>query len=250
MGKILTQSEFDAVSSAWTSFIERSSPSEVQALFQTAKGTSQRYQTSVSFDLTGTATSPSYLAALLSTPSLAQVMARFVLLPPAEPEPSTSTPAAPRFRVVLYAADLRGGRLSAYYQSDAAWQEIKPAQLDNFQGLVPYNLIKGWLNAWVAVATAQQLRPALFSTAYGPLQGYNFDLGDFLDPLFAAKSFTGQRLFIRFGLKTYYPAYPENLAAPAQAFGLVVRLYSPSDEADADELRGPSYDLALQVPPG
>jgi hypothetical protein len=248
MEKVLTQVEFDTAAAAWATFIQTASLSEVQALFQAGNSKNRLYQTSASFDLTGTATDPSYLAALLSTPGIAQVMVRFVLLPPAEL--GAATPAAPRFRLVLYAADLRGGRLSAYYQSDATWQEIKPAQLTEFQGLVPYNLIKGWLNAWAAAATAQQLRSTLFATSYGPLQGYNFDLGDFLDPLFAAKSFTGQRLFLRFGLKTYYPAYPEGLAAPAQAFGLVVRLYSPSEETDGEELSGPSYDVAKPYPPG
>jgi hypothetical protein len=244
--KILTQFEFDAAAIAWASFIQNASPGEVQALFQAGNGASFLYQTSVSFDLTGTATAPSYLAALLSTPGIAQVNIRFVLLPLAEP--SADAPAPPRFRLVLYAADERGGRLSAYYQSDAAWQEIAP--LADSGGLVPYNLIKGWLNAWAEGAVAQQLRPALFATTYGPLQGYNFELRDFLDPLFAVKSFTDQRLFIRFGLKTYYPAYPEALAAPAQTFGLVVRLYSPSSGADGAELSGPSYDLSVQVPPG
>jgi hypothetical protein len=247
MEKILTQSEFDTIAGAWTTFIQGASPTEVQALFQAASPATNQYQLSASFSLAGTATNPSYLVAMLSTPGIAQVAVRFVL-PPAEA--GAGTPAAPRFRLVLYAADQRGARLSAYYQSDATWQTIAPQQLTAIGGLVPYNMVKGWLNGWAIAATTQQLRPALFATAYGPLQGYNFDLGDFLDPLFAAKTFTDQRLFLRFGLKTYYPAYPENLAAPAQTFGLVVRLYSPSEEADGAELSGPSYDMSLQVPPG
>lgn len=248
MGKILTQSEFDAVATAWTTFIQGASPAEVQALFQASAPAINQYQVSASFSLAGTTAAPSYLVAMLSTPGIAQVMVRFVLLPPAEA--GAATPAAPRFRLVLYAADQRGARLSAYYQSDATWQTITPQQLTAIGGLVPYNLIKGWLNGWATAATTQQLRPAQFATAYGPLQGYNFDLGDFLDPLFTAKTFTDQRLFLRFGLKTYYPAYPENLATPTQTFGLVVRLYSPNEEADGAELSGPSYDMALQVPPG
>lgn len=248
MEKILTQSEFDTVAAAWTNFIQGASPAEVQALFQASAPAINQYQVSASFGLTSTPTDPSYLVAMLSTPGIAQVAARFVLLPPAEV--GVDKPAAPRFRLVLYAADQRGARLSAYYQSDANWQTVEPQQLAAVGGLVPYNLIKGWLNGWTTAATTQQLRPALFATAYGPLQGYNFDLGDFLDPLFAAKTFTNQRLFLRFGLKAYYPAYPESLAAPAQTFGLVVRLYSPSDEADGDELSGPSYDMSKPYPPG
>jgi hypothetical protein len=248
MEKILTQSEFDTVAAAWTNFIQGASPAEVQALFQARAPTINQYQVSASFSLAGTTAAPSYLVALLSTPGIAQVAARFVLLPPTDAD--ADKPAAPRFRLVLYAADQRGARLSAYYQSDATWQTILPQEPTAVGGLVPYNLIKGWLNGWATAATTQQLRPALFATAYGPLQGYNFDLGDFLDPLFAAKTFTDQRLFIRFGLKAYYPAYPEILAAPAQTFGLVVRLYSPSKEADSDELSGPSYDMSKPYPPG
>jgi len=249
MEKVLTQSEFDAVAVAWTNFIQRASAAEVQALFQAGAPATNQYQVSASFDLAGTPTDPSFLVAMLSTPGIAQVLVRFVLLPPTEP--GADTPAPPRFRLVLYAADERGARLSAYYQSNATWQTILPPQLTDGGGLVPYNLIKGWLNGWANAAAKQQLQPTMFvTTGFGPLQGYNFDLGDFLDPLFAAKTFTGQQLFLRFGLKTYYPAYPENPATLAHTFGLVVRLYSPSEGADGDKTSGPSYDMSKPYPPG
>ncbi|RZK23638.1 MAG: hypothetical protein EOO56_04400 [Hymenobacter sp.] len=245
MEQRLTQSEFDAVASAWAAFLNRASPAEVQALFHSGSPESRLYQTSVRFDLTTTITE------LLSTVGIGRVLVRFVLLPPAGPgEP---VPAPPRFRLVLYAADQLGGRISAYYQSDAAWQEIKPKDPADYQGLVPYNLIKNWLNAWVTVATKRQLNAAMFATKYGPLQGYDFELSDFMDSLFPTKSFDNQHLYIRFGLKTYYPAYPEKLKEPVQTFGLVVRLYSPQGSEDmegSDDTGGPSYDLAQAYPPG
>jgi hypothetical protein len=47
MGKILTQSEFNAAAPTWTTFIERASLSEAQA----SNNGRQLYQTSISFGL-------------------------------------------------------------------------------------------------------------------------------------------------------------------------------------------------------
>lgn len=257
MPTILTQTEFDAAATAWATFIGKASASDVQALFQTGTGPARQYQTFVSFDLADT------IPLLLSTVGIARVAARFVL---AAPSPSGVLPAAPRFRVVLYATDQLGGRISAYYQGQAAFRTVVlptlPPTLPHLaedmlsvQGLVPFSLIKNWLTAWGEAAVKQHLSPAMFATgSYGPLQGYVFELGDFMDQLFSAPGRGATMLFLNFGLKSYYPAQPEGLAAPAQTFGLVVRLYTPGKTPDdtgaaGGTESGPSYDLAQASPP-
>ena len=245
MSTLITQAEFDDYAAAWARFIDRAAADEVQRLFE-APG--QQRQNNVGFDLADS------LVPLLSTVGLRQVVARLVLLP------AEVAGDSPRFRVVLCGTDGLGGRISAYYLGAATWvaapkalqtDEQPPEVLD---GLVSFNLVKVWLRAWMA--PARQLSPHAFMTSYGPLQGYNFELSDFTDPLFPVKqpADPAQRLVLRlyFGLKSYYPAYPENLAQPRQAFGLVVRLLAPGDK-DTDgggDAGGPSYDMAVPVPPG
>jgi hypothetical protein len=293
MPHLLTQTEFDTAAAAWLAFIGRASAGEVQALFQTRpthkhEHHPRQYQTYVRFDLATT------IPYLLSTVGIAQVAARFVLVT----SPSEIVPAPPRFRVVLYATDQLGGRISAYYLGDSEYHLILPTpkptpkpgptppdagyDVDPMQGLVPFSLISNWLTAWVTAATHQHLKPAMFATSsYGPLQGYVFEIGDFMDQLFSAPERGSTQLYLNFGLKTYFPAHPEKLTEPAQTFGLVVRLYTPTappppkagDTSAAIEAEqrsvadlllgaaayvsgtdgsesGPSYDMAQPYPPG
>lgn len=262
MSTRLTQTEFDVAATAWTAFIGNAKLNDVQNLFQllppkpTKPPEPIQYQTFVSFDLADT------IPQLLSTVGIRQVMARFVLAPP-------NTPAGtPRFGIVLYATDSQGGRISAYYQGDSNYHVIPQPELeftsptlqapDAPQGLVPFSLISNWLNAWVTAAKAQKLSPAQFATHYGPLQGYNFELGDFMDQLFMTTDKKHERvathLHLNFGLKTYFPAYPEALTTPVQTFGLVVRLFWESTDVEdgTDDVYqgGSSYDMSVSFPPG
>ena len=247
MSTLISQVEFDGYAAAWAQFIDRAAADKVQRLFE-APG--QLRQNNVGFDLADS------IVPLLSTVGLRQVVARFVLLP------AEVAADSPRFRVVLYGTDGLGGRISAYYLGAATWVAApKSLQADEqpsevLTGQVSFNLIRVWLQAWVA--PTQQLSPLLFMTSYGPLQGYNFELSDFMDPLFPVKQPADptQRLVLRlyFGLKSYYPAYPENLEQPRQTIGLVVRLLVPGSKVtDGDgggDAGGPSYDMAVPVPPG
>jgi hypothetical protein len=89
------------------------------------------------------------------------------------------------------------------------------------------------------------------------VQGYNFELGDFIDQLFVTTDKVNHRvatqLRLNFGLKTYFPAYPEALTTPVQTFGLVVRLFWNSKDLDGtgDVYQGgSSYDMSASFPPG
>jgi hypothetical protein len=260
MSAIITQAEFDRYAAAWAQFIDQAASDEVQHLFQ-AKG--QLRQNNVSFDLTDS------IVPLLSTVDIRKVVARFVLLP------ADVAGDNPRFRVVLYAADGLGGRISAYYLGTAAWEAAPTANeqptelvLGEGAGLVSFSVAKFWLRAWATPKPANppkpevRLSPLMFMTSYGPLQGYTFEVSDFMDPLFPAKQpplptlqVEDFSLRLYFGLKSYYPAYPENLEHPRQTFGLVVRLFPPvgkvtsGDTEGGDTAGGSSYDMAQTSPP-
>jgi hypothetical protein len=249
MSNRITQEEFDRYAVAWAQFIGRAASDEVERLFQ-ADG--KLRQTNVSFDLTDS------IVNLLSTVGIQKVVARFVLLP------AEVAGNSPHFRVVLYAADGLGGRISAYYLGAAAWVDalhLTESLPGETAGLVAFSVAKFWLRAWATPQTLQPevpLSPRMFMTGYGPLQGYTFELSDFMDPLFAAKQLDpgdpiDYKLRLYFGLKSYYPAYPENLEHPHQTFGLVVRLFKPGikddDSSGGGDTGGPSYDLAQPSPP-
>lgn len=235
MSTILTQAEFEHRAASWADLLQRASLAELQHLFEPD---GQPRQTYVSFDLATTITS------LLSTVGIAGVSLRFVLHHPHHHHEPAGGHKHPRFGIVLYATDALNGRISTYYLNDpeptpaAAPTEDKTfegngpdAETGTYSavetgaaGQIPFNLVKKWIDNW---KNAPQLSAAMFQTYYGPLQGYDFKLSDFIDPLFQAKTFAQNTLRVIFDLKTYYPAYPERQAQPTQTFGLVLRLYPP-----------------------
>lgn len=262
MSDIITQVEFDKYTAAWARFLDRAArhPERLQALFTCpgSDGLPSSYQANVTFDVATTITQ------LVSTVGIAGVMASFVLLPKKDCD------GLPRFRVVLSAVDALGGRISAYFLGAATWyappKSYGESQGDTHShlraataGPVPYNLIRGWVLDWAAAALTQQLDPAMFATHYGPLSGYRFELSDFLNPLFTAGTFGSKLLQVNLGLKSYYPAYPDNPPRLAQTVGLVVRLYAGPEPADpvtmmpdkdgGGEGGGPSYDMGSTQPP-
>ena len=254
MSAILTQVEFDRYAAAWAQFIDRAASDEVERLFQAKGKLRQNY---VSFDLTDS------IVNLLSTVGIRKVVARFVLLPTDVADDN------PRFRVVLYAADGLVGRISAYYLGATVWVAAPKADEQFAEplpgegaGQVAFSVAKFWLQAWATPKPTDpqlevRLSPLMFMTSYGPLQGYTFELSDFMGPLFipAPKAGTTEVLALRlyFGLKSYYPAYPENLEHPHQTFGLVVRLFKldikDTDGTGGSDTGGPSYDMAQSNPP-
>ncbi len=220
---ILSANLFEEYTEAWNSFIATANDDELTNLF---RGPHDTYLPFVSLP-------QQQLLWLLSTMGMHQIKARFVLLPAA-----SDTQA--RFSVALYATGEGDTPASAYYLTDAAWQPVQPP----FEGgEVPLALATEWLHNW---ETTELVAPAMFATSTTPLQGYNFAVRDFIDPLLAPDSGgSDQGLRVYFGLHAYYRA-TEGEQAPAlgQTFGLVLRL------AGADVGKAPYYDIAQAVPPG
>jgi hypothetical protein len=215
---------------------------------------------------------------LVSTVGARRIKAQFVLVPPKHAEDAKHEPA--RFSVVLYAVDALDGRISAYYlgnndftpnikQIDAEGDFGKVADdadavgNTNVGAPVAFDLVKRWLTNWSS--PKQQISCDLFSSKYGPLQGYTFDLGDFMDPLFYSQKFGDtQVLHVGFGLHEYHAAFTaKDEPSLTRTFGLVLRFYgtvasdgtavkafSNTGAVNAGEPGQPFYDLSTPNPPG
>jgi hypothetical protein len=220
----LTDNEFAQYSAAWLSLISQPDSALLPDSFQTESGQRVQY---VSFPI-------GRVVELVSAVGAKQIKARFVLVPDGGLQ---------KFSLVLFAADdtqKEEGRKSAYYLAEPSWTATPSAALGE---AVPDNLAAGWLASWKAAPT---VTPDMFATPDGGLQGYNFDLKDFVRPLFTDQPYDKQEIWLWLGLHTYYSA--TNLAGPTQTLGLVVRRHDPAATAQRsfDELY---YDLSTPCPP-
>jgi hypothetical protein len=169
---------------------------------------------------------------LVSAVGVRYVKARFVLLPGA-------TPNEYLFSLVLFAADEDHRQLTAYYLPDAAAGQ--GAGVPNEP--VPSGLSDVWKAAW---QDASPLTTAMFSTSYGPLEGYNFDVKDFLAPLFIGSDpYATQQVRLLLGLR----GYVDPAGTPTQTFGLVVRLADANAGAKVQAGNDGYYDMSTPCPP-
>lgn len=221
---LLSPEEFNQYSADWRELISQPDSTTLPECFLAESGDRVQY---VSFSI-------KRVAELVSAVGAKQVKARFVLLPVGGQK---------KFSLVLYAADdtqQAEGRKSAYYLADPSWTAAASTGLGE---PVPNNLAAEWLNSW---QTAPGVTLALFATPDGPLEGYNFDLKDFLTPLFIDQPYDQQQIRVWLGLHSYYS--PTNLDTLTQTFGLVVRRYDPLQEVGRgdDDL---FFDLSTPCPP-
>jgi hypothetical protein len=160
------------------------------------------------------------MVALVSTVGVRYIRAQFVLLPPAE--------GVVRFTVVLYALDSQRGRISAYYAgaTGAMVPGALPATPDspNAGGELPVDLVQSWIGAWQNLT---DISPDMFDTNYGPLQGYIFNLQDFIDPLFPSYLTSGYELRVYLGLHSYNIT-SANITTPDTTVGLVISVQPES----------------------
>ncbi|QKG54328.1 hypothetical protein [Hymenobacter sp. BRD67] len=223
-GTFITQQEFNTYSAAWSEAI--SSGHNLPEIFQR---TGQARLTYVKFSL-------QTIVWLLSTVGARSVKAQFLLKPDADLKQS-------HFTLALYATDALNGRISAYYLADNQTSSDQPP----FNDQIPHDLVKAWLQNWTA---AKQVTPAMFASSYGPMEGYSFDIADFMDPLFAARTYDNKEMHIGFGLHEHYPASGTELK---QTFGLVIRIYKTTQTAarvQDDPSDEPFFDLSHPFPPG
>lgn len=256
---LLSQHQFNAYSAAWIDAVRHGD--SLPAIFQQPGQPNKA--TFVRFPLQD-------IVWLVSTVGSQRIKVQFLLKPDSGPD---ADPLRPRFSMALFSADAQDGRISAYYlgNNTAPTEVVENTQNTDMQptgtvlgkaasigGQLPHGLAGTWLKNWVNV---DAVTPDLFTTNYGPLQGYVFDLKDFMDPLFYSQSFFNNpeeaqnyELRIGFGLHEFYPAFPEGTTSK-KTFGLVLRIYQKDSQKAAialtpDGSSEPFYDLSTTSPPG
>ncbi|MBF9221181.1 hypothetical protein [Hymenobacter ruricola] len=170
---------------------------------------------------------------LVSAVGVRRIKARFVLLP-------VQTDEQYRFSLVLFASDDDNRQLTAFYLPDAMAAPFPSLPTEP----VPGGLAGLWEANWLGADT---LTTAMFTTSYGPLEGYNFEIDDFLAPLFTdTADYTDQQIRLKLGLHQYVAA---GATSPSQTFGLVVRRFDPSQQAQAKAASAGFFDLSTPCPP-
>jgi len=199
------------------------------------------------------------MVSLVSTVGVRYIRAQFVLLPAAE--------GIVRFTVVLYSLDSQRGRISAYYAgtTGAMVPAAMPVVPDTpgTNGELPVDLVHTWLRDWQNLT---DVSPDMFGTNYGPLQGYIFNLEDFIDPLFPGHLTTGYELRVYLGLHSYNVTLA-NKTQPDTTVGLIIsvqpiytdklpvnylrnRNTSQGTTGNANNEDSGFYDLSNPNPPG
>jgi len=260
---LINQQQFNAYSAAWVDAVRHGD--SLPAIFQ-QPGQPDK-SSFVRFPLQD-------IVWLVSTVGSQRIKVQFLLKPDEGPD---ADPLRPRFTVALFSTDAQDGRISAYYlgnnrapepaannelaatKGDDQALSLKMTALTSIGGQLPHGLAGVWLKNWMKPGLV--VTPDLFMTSYGPLQGYMFDLDDFMDPLFYSQSFfnnpedaANYELRVGFGLHEFYPAFPEGTASK-KTFGLLLRIYQKDTQQLAmalipDGSSDPFYDLSTTSPPG
>jgi len=160
------------------------------------------------------------MVALISTPGTRYIRAQFVLLP--------AQFGTVRFTVALFALDSQRGRISAYYAggvTEGSMNPTPPAANSGGTGALPVDLVQTWIKGW---QDATDVTYDMFSTNYGPLQGYIFELNDFIDPLFPVGVTTNHELRVYFGLHSYQIT-SANETQSASTMGLILSVQKTED---------------------
>ena len=199
------------------------------------------------------------MVSLVSTVGVRYIRAQFVLLPAEE--------GVVRFTVVLCSLDSQRGRISAYYAGSKG--AMTPAEMPHAStnpgpnGELPIDLVHTWLQDW---QTLTDVSPEMFGTNYGPLQGYIFNLEDFVDPLFPGHLTTGYELRVYLGLHSYNISVA-NKTQPDTTVGLIISVQpitttrlpvnylrnktaSANNDGNARDEDNGYYDLSNPNPPG
>ncbi|MBF9237750.1 hypothetical protein I2I05_10125 [Hymenobacter sp. BT683] len=235
--EIISPQLFKEYSAKWLTVVSQPSVSPLAQAFSNAAGERILY---VSFPV-------SSIVGLLSAIGVHQIKARFLLVP-------GESAGAQDFSIALFAADTKGDQVSAYYigtpgtkgQGYRMPSTFAPAARNEH---VPGELASIWLRNW---QDAGEVKPAMFTVNLVTLQGYNFNLIDFMVPLPRAQARQQQEIRVYLALHAYHA--PDSTGELTEAFGLVVLSKSANPRGGTDEddsINGDDVflDLATPCPP-
>ncbi len=189
---------------------------------------------------------------LLSAVGVQSIRARFVVLRDEQHL---------RFTVALYAAGADNAVLSSYYLANRYWllQTSPPPHAVPWahatalksgrnvpKNVVPRALASYWAANW-ADAKRYRTSAGLFTSNGQAMEGYNFAVSDFMDPLRGLNDFNNQLLAMTFGLHTFLH-FDGTTDVPIASLGVMLRIANTTKN-DADD-EGDAFDVAIPMPPG
>ncbi|MGI4866846.1 MAG: hypothetical protein ACRYFZ_23210 [Janthinobacterium lividum] len=223
----IDQTEYDQYTAAWATLLTSGSAEDLAQAFG-LPGVGRITFLTFSLD---------QLLALVSAAEVRHIKARLLLLP--------DTLGVPRFGAALFATDADDTRLTDYYiptpTAATSTQTVEPATGPSTS--IPREETLDWLTSWL---TATALATAQFTTPYGPLQGSNFQVSTFQDPLAAAPPYADQSLFFNLGLHASGPGLAQTLAPVVYISALTSRTQGT---IEGIPIRGGFYDMSMPAPP-
>ena len=177
---------------------------------------------------------------LVSAVGVRQIKARFLLRP---------GPKGARFSLTLIATDESGYQLSAYYLPEPYVTASTSEPV--FDMPIPSDLAALWLANW---KSAGDITPAMFATfttehKSASLEGYNFDIKDFVSALFGNQSELGQNISLGLGLHEYHSPTATSEQDLTQTFGLVLQAPAAGLGARSAGDASADFDMAAPCPP-
>ncbi|GAB3873575.1 hypothetical protein GCM10028824_25390 [Hymenobacter segetis] len=229
---LLSEGDYTQYAAAWKEFAGPSGANLTQAFL----GPDSNRLEALSFP-------PERIKWLVSAVGVSQIKARFLLMP---------GPQGERFNLVLFATDATGYRLSAYYLPDPYFTASTPN--GGLGEPIPLDLAADWQKNW---HDADDIKADMFisyaATSHEAvtLEGYNFEIKDFVSALFGSASVPGQNLSLGLGLHEYHAPTATSEADLTKTFGLV--LQAPAAELaarGAAATAARAFDMAFPCPPG
>lgn len=158
------------------------------------------------------------------------------------------------FQVFMYGIDGLGTRVTPYYGSKA----IPPLLGDTTPHEVPDVIAQRWKELWEKAINNEDVGAADFTTNYGFLRGYSYDMRMVVDTLFPGPDIEANKINVYFGLHQYLgrEANPTN---PICTFGLILHSEIDKSNPDSEPKKGKKkaaakeenvyYDLTTPCPP-
>ena len=188
---------------------------------------------------------------LLSTSGVTKVKAKFALYPLKDGKKI--------FSIVLFGTDDQEVHTSAYYLGTPS--NLDPSLTLGYtpgsdqNGYVPNDLANRWLENWRLIKK-DEIIEKLFDTNFGYLNGYSYEMRDFMDSLYPSGQINDEGLNMYFALHDHhYPGCTDPFEMN-YTFGMVLQGFpftldgsSPANDGDDPGDQNLYYDLSLPSPP-
>ena len=156
------------------------------------------------------------------------------------------------FNIVLFSTDSIGATNSAYYLGTPG---VLVSANGGPGGNIPDWLAEKWITNWLALESNRYFTSEdVFSTRYGLLDGYNYDMLDILDALYADKpDYASEYLCVHFALHRHYKAGNVDPDRPTYTFNVVFQRVLFLKDDNGEIIYTPSedvfYDISSPSPP-